>query len=355
MTRALTTAVLALLAVAAGTPPSTTQPATRPEGMAWIPGGTYWMGEAKMDPKSCAACMDQLKAGKAVCVGLATGFPDALPVHQVSVSGFWMDVDVVTNARFARFVAATGYVTVAERKLDPAKFPGVPAENLVPGSAVFFPTGQPVSLNNALAWWRYVPGACWNHPLGPDSDLKGKDDYPVVHVAWEDANAYAKWAGKRLPTEAEFEFAARGGLDRKAYAWGDDFRPEGKWMANTWQGEFPQKDTGEDGFVGLAPVGKFPPNAYGLHDMAGNVWQWCDDWYRPDTYAEHQKLGIPTDPQGPKDSLDPDEPGTVKRVQRGGSFLCTDQYCARFRVGTRGKGDPDTGAIHVGFRCVKAP
>ena len=210
---------------------------------------------------------------------------DALPAHLVEVDGFWMDRAPVTNADFERFVKATGYVTVAERPLDAKDFPGVPKEMLVPGSAVFTPTSRPVPLDNPLQWWRYTPGASWKHPEGTGSHLRGRADHPVVHIAFEDALAYAKWAGKRLPTEAEFEFAARGGLDRNLYPWGNELAPGNKLAANIWQGTFPAKDRGEDGYMGTSPVTAFPPNGFGLHDMGGNVWQWCADWYRPDYYA----------------------------------------------------------------------
>ena len=276
-------------------------------------------------------------------------FPDAHPVHKVSVKGFWMDEHEVTNHEFETFVKATNYITVAERQLDPKDYPGVPAESLVPGSAVFFQTGQPVSLDDPLQWWKYVPGANWKHPLGPQSNITGKENFPVVHVCYEDAIAYCKWAGKRLPTEAEWEYAAQGNQPGLKYYWGNDLKPNGKWMANIYQGDFPSNDKGEDGFAGIAPVRSFVPNGYGLYDMEGNVWEWCNDFYRPDYYDKS-----PADnPAGPDDSYDPDERNTVKRVQRGGSFLCSDQYCIRYRPGSRGKGEVTSGSNNLGFRCVK--
>jgi formylglycine-generating enzyme required for sulfatase activity len=279
---------------------------------------------------------------------------DARPIHRVYVDGFWMDKADLTNEQFAKFVRATGYVTVAERKPSAEDFPGAPPENLVAGSVVFSPPDRAVPLDSHYRWWSYVPGANWRHPLGPDSDNKGKENYPVVHIAYEDAEAYARWAGKRLPTEAEWEFAARGGLSGKPFVWGDDFRPGGKWMANTHQGHFPNSDTGEDGYVGIAQVAQYPPNGYGLYDMAGNVWQWTSDWYRSDYYQELAAAGaIAHNPQGPGTSFDPAEPSVPKRVMRGGSFLCTDQYCSRYIVGTRGKGEVSTGTNHLGFRCVR--
>jgi len=281
---------------------------------------------------------------------------DARPFHRVAIDGFWMDQTEVTNEEFARFVKATGYVTVAERTPDAKDFPGVPPENLVAGSVVFTPPNQEVPLDNHFAWWRYVPGANWRHPEGPESNLKGKEKNPVVHIAFQDASAYAKWAGKRLPTEAEFEFSARGGLDRKRFAWGDEFKPGGKFQANSFQGHFPETNTGEDGFLGTAPAASFPANAFGLFDMAGNVWEWTADWYRADYYktlaATHQ---VTRNPQGPADSFDPSEPRVAKRVHKGGSFLCTDEYCARYMPGGRGKGEPSTGTNHLGFRCVRSP
>ena len=313
-------------------------PQKRPDGMVWIPGGEFSMGA--QDPPGMDA------------VGMKATV-DSRPVHRVYVDGFFMDKTDVTNAQFERFVKATGYVTVAERKPRAEDYPGARPENLVAGSVVFAPPDHPVSLNDYLQWWTYLPGANWRHPLGPKSSIVGKDNYPVVQIAYEDAQAYAKWAGKRLPTEAEWEFAARGGLAGKPYVWGDEFRPHGKWMANTHQGHFPDKDAGEDGYVGIAPVAKFPPNGYGLYDMAGNVWQWTTDWYRPDYYAQLAAAGdVARNPQGPDSAYDPAEPGHAKKVHRGGSFLCSDQYCSRYMVGTRGKGDIDTGTNHLGFRCV---
>jgi formylglycine-generating enzyme required for sulfatase activity len=277
-------------------------------------------------------------------------FQDATPVHTVRLDPFWIDRTEVTNEQFERFVQATGYVTTAERKPDPREFPGAKPEMLVPGSLVFTPPKEEVPLNQPLTWWRWVPGANWRHPEGPDSNIKGREKHPVVHVSWFDAVAYADWAGKRLPTEAEWEYAARGGLKQKAYVWGDEQKPGGKWLANIWQGKFPSENTREDGYERTAPVASFPANGFGLHDMAGNVWEWCADWYRPNAYAD----SVGDNPTGPKSSDDPLEPGVPKRVQRGGSFLCSDVYCVRYRPGGRGKGEPGTGLSHVGFRCVKS-
>ncbi len=198
-----------------------------------------------------------------------------------------------------------------------------------------------------------MPGACWRHPEGPGSDLRGREQHPVVHIAYEDADAFARWAGKRLPTEAEWEFAARGGQTGMYYAWGNELTPGGRWMANIWQGSFPDKNTAADGFHGTAPAGSFPPNGYGVFDLAGNVWEWCSDWYRPDAYARDARSTVARNPPGPAVSLDPDEPGALKRVQRGGSFLCTFEYCSRYQVGSRGKGEVSTGSNHVGLRCVQ--
>jgi formylglycine-generating enzyme required for sulfatase activity len=260
-----------------------------------------------------------------------------------------MDRFEVSNDQFAKFVEATHYVTTAEVKPDPAQFPGVPVENLVPGSVVFHAPEHVESLNNHMQWWMYLAGANWRHPEGPGSDLKGRGSHPVVHVSWFDCVEYAKWAGKRLPTEAEWEYAARGGLEQNPYTWGRERFPKGLWMMNIWQGQFPSENTAQDGFKGTAPVGSFPPNGFGLHDMAGNVWEWVADWYRPDYYAHSPR----DNPQGPPDSLDPDEPGVAKRVGRGGSYLCSDMYCKGYRPSARQKTSPDTGLSHTGFRCVK--
>lgn len=293
--------------------------------MVWIPGGSFEMGSD--DP----------------------AFPDSRPVHAVELDGFWMDDHEVTNEEFEKFVKATKYVTIAERTLNPADFPGVPTENLVPGSGVFIPPSQAVSLENPLAWWKYVPGANWRQPYGPGQSVKGQGNEPVVHISYEDALAYADWAGKRLPTEAEWEYAAQGGQGRQQYYWGFELKPGGKWMANIYQGNFPNENTGEDGFTGIAPVKSFPPNRYGLYDMDGNVWEWCNDYYRPDYYG----ISPAKNPKGPADSYDPQEPNVVKRVQRGGSFLCSDQYCIRYKPGSRGKGEVSSGSNNLGFRCVK--
>ena len=276
-------------------------------------------------------------------------FPDAKPVHVVTVNSFWMDTHEVTNAQFEAFVKATGYRTVAERPLNPADYPGVPADKLVPGSAVFTPPTQSVSLNNPLQWWQYVAGASWRHPQGPQSSIAGKGNEPVVQVCYEDAAAYAKWADKRLPTEAEWEFAARAGRKNTTYYWGNTLKPQGKWVANIYQGSFPSKNTVDDGFVTTAPAKTFPANPNGLYDMDGNVWEWCSDFYRPDYYPKSPVVN----PKGPKDSFDPEEPGTVKHVQRGGSFLCSDQYCTRYKAGSRGKGETTSASNNLGFRCVR--
>jgi sulfatase modifying factor 1 len=293
--------------------------------MIWIKAGSFKMGSA--DP----------------------AFTDARPIHQVSLKGFWIDEHEVTNAEFARFVKATGYITIAQRPLDPGDFPGVPKEKLVIGSAVFSPPTGEVSLDDPLQWWKYVAGANWLQPFGPSNRATAKANDPVVQVCYEDAIAYAQWAGKRLPTEAEWEYAALGGNSANTYYWGNELKPSGKWSANIFQGQFPNRNTREDGFDFIAPVKSFPPNPYGLYDMEGNVWEWCNDFYRPDYYQFSPAL----DPKGPPDSYDPEEPRLVKRVQRGGSFLCSDQYCIRYKAGSRGKGEIKSASNNLGFRCVK--
>ncbi len=316
-----------------------TKPAqTAANGMVWIPGGEFSMGG--VNP-----------------IGMQDGgrenMNDARPVHRVRLGGFWMDETEITNDQFAAFVKATGYITVAEKKPTREEFPGAPEENLVEGSVVFSPPANPVPLDNHFQWWNYKKGADWRHPTGEGSSIAGKEKFPVVHVAWEDAAAYAKWAGKRLPTEAEWEFAARAGKTGNMYTWGNQLKPEGKWMTNVFQGNFPNNDAGTDGFLGIAPVKQFDPNAYGLYDIAGNVWEWCSDWYRPDYYQKLSQQGTAVNPKGPDDSYDPAEPGQPKKIQRGGSYLCTDQYCTRYMVGTRGKGEWRSATNHLGFRCVK--
>ncbi len=280
-----------------------------PAGMTWITGGTFRMGSE-------------------------TDLPDEAPAHEVQLDGFWMDTTEVTNRHFERFVQATGYKTEAEKVPN---IPGVSKEKLVPGALVF-------KLGKG---WEYVPGANWRHPEGPKkSSIKSKMEHPVVQVSWDDAMAYATWAGKQLPTEAQFEFAARGGKKEARYSWGSDAPDK---QANIWQGQFPTKNENTDSFLTTAPARSFAANGYGLHDMAGNVWEWCSDWYRPDAYSFHLR----ENPEGPKDSNDPDEPGVAKRVMRGGSFLCADCYCRGYRLTARMKSSPDTGLMHTGFRCVK--
>jgi formylglycine-generating enzyme required for sulfatase activity len=327
----------------AATVPAETVPAgPPPNGMVWIPGGEFSMGAS--DPR-----------------GLEHGGPDpmgdARPIHRVYVDPFWMDATEVTNEEFAKFVRATGYVTVAERKPTREEFPTAPEENLKAGSVVFTPPAGEVPLDDHYRWWSYVPGASWRHPEGPGTDLRGRPNQPVVHVAYEDSLAYAGWAGKRLPTEAEWEFAARGGMSGRLYPWGDELKPGGRWAANIYEGRFPVRgaDRGEDGYVGLAPVAQFAPNGYGLYDVAGNAWEWVSDWYRPDYYATVASGGVARNPSGPPDSFDPAEPRERKRVHRGGSYLCTEQYCTRYMIGTRGKGEVRTGSNHLGFRCVRSP
>jgi sulfatase modifying factor 1 len=313
-----------------------------PKGMVWIPGGEFSMGSDN--------------SGESLC-NIPGTTKDAQPIHRVYLDGYWMDESEVTNDQFAAFVKATGYITVAEKKPTKEEFPTAPEENLIAGSTVFAPTTRPVPLNNIYLWWTYEAGANWKHPSGAKSNIQGKGNYPVVQVCFEDAAAYAKWAGKRLPTEAEWEFAARGGKAGMLYAWGNTLKLENQWLANIYEGTFPliNGDTGEDGFKGIAPVKQYKPNDYGLYDVAGNVWEWCSDFYRADYYKTLMNQGsIAGNPKGPSNSLDPAEPGVIKRVHRGGSFLCTDQYCSRYLVGSRGKGEVRTGSNHVGFRCVSS-
>jgi formylglycine-generating enzyme required for sulfatase activity len=316
-------------------------PKDAPPGMAWIPGGEFTMGS------------DSARLA----------WPDEKPAHRVRVDPFWMDATEVTNAEFKKFVDATGYVTTAEKKPTADEIlkqspPGTPApdpKDLVPGSLVFTPPSEAVQLDNYAQWWQWTHGASWQHPEGPKSNLDGRENHPVVQLSWDDAAAYAKWAGKRLPTEAEWEFAARGGLDNKPYAWGDE-RPDSTHIfANIWQGDFPHRNTKADGFVRTAPVKSFKPNGYGLYDMAGNVWEWCNDWYDRDLYRRRAGKGVADNPTGPERSFNPAQPHTPQRVQKGGSFLCSDQYCTRYRPSARHGGAVDTGMSHVGFRCVMTP
>jgi len=308
------------------------------EDMVWINEGEFNMG-----------CSDK------------EGRPDEYPQHSVKVDGFWMDSTEVTNSQFQKFVESTGYITAAEKAPDwnelkkqlPPATPKPDDSLLVAASLVFTPPGQAVSLYDPSQWWSWIKGANWRHPEGPCSTIEGRGNYPVVHISWDDANAYAKWAGKRLPTEAEWEYAARGGLTNKAYSWGTEDVEKIKPKANTWQGHFPDINTEWDGFNKLAPVKSFAPNGYGLYDIAGNIWEWCSDWYRAD-YYEQLANKISVNPTGPASAYDPDEPTIPKRVTRGGSFLCHASYCSSYRVSARMKTSPDTGLEHTGFRCVSS-
>ena len=312
----------------------------RPTGMVWVPGGKFKMGGSD-------------------------GFPDELPVHDVQLDGFWMDSTEVTVAQFKRFADATGYITVAERKpkredfadqLTPEQIAAIPEEALVPGSICFnpdfdrqtFPEGRRPTPAEIYLVWMYKRGANWRHPDGPDSGIEDRMDQPISHVSWSDCAAYCEWAGKRLPTEAEWEYAARGGRNQEMYPWGNEREPGGRWMTNIWQGEWPFKNLNQDGHEKTSPVASYEPNGYGLYDMSGNVWEWCSDWYRPDYY----KNSPARNPYGPVDSLDPNEPNIPKRIQRGGSFMCNANYCTGYRVAARMKGDVMSGTWHCGFRTV---
>jgi formylglycine-generating enzyme required for sulfatase activity len=299
-------------------------------------------------------------AGGEFAMGSDAHYPEEAPVHGVRVGPFAIDRCEVTNARFAEFVAATGYTTVAERPLDPADFPGAPPENLVPGSLVFTPTPGPVDLRHLSQWWAWTPGACWHAPEGPGSSVEDRAEHPVVHVAHEDAAAFAARAGGRLPTEAEWELAARGGLEGAVFTWGEEARPDGRIMANTWDGpDFPWRSTGESGFSRTAPVGSFPPNGFGLYDMAGNVWEWTDDWWGHHPADAGKPCCVPVDPRGGDvaKSFDPAQPQfrVPRKVIKGGSHLCADSYCLRYRPAARRPQMVDTGMSHLGFRCAWPP
>ena len=306
------------------------------EGMVFINEGEYMMGAAD-----------------------AEGRPDEYPQHKVKVDGFWIDTTEVTNAQFKKFIEATGYITTAEKAPDWEEMkkqlpPGTPkpADSLmVAASLIFTPPSHPVALTDPSQWWSWKKGACWKHPHGIGTSITGKENYPVVQVSWDDAMAYCKWAGKRLPTEAEWEFAARGGKQNSTYFWGNEDVEAGKPKANTWQGNFPDQNSNWDKFYGAAPVRSFSPNEYGLYDMAGNVWEWCSDWYDANYFSTvNGKESV--NPTGPLQSNDPMEPTVPEKVVRGGSFLCNASYCKGYRVTSRMKTSPDTGLEHTGFRCV---
>ena len=311
----------------ARTAPSGSPPA---EDMVWVPGGTFRMGSDDH-------------------------YPEEAPAHNVTVGGFWMDRYAVTNAHYKRFVEATGYVTLAERPANPDDYPNAKHEMLAPSSVMFKKALGPVDLRNHYNWWVYVPGADWRHPRGPASNIRKLMNHPVVHVAFEDAEAYAKWAGRQLPTEAEWEFAARGGFDGAEFAWGDEFMPGGKPMANTWQGEFPWQNLLEDAYEWTAPVGAFPPNGYGLYEVTGNVWEWTTDWYQEHGKIEHACCTI-DNPRGgvPEQSYDPRTPDIKipRKVMKGGSYLCAPNYCRRYRPAARMAQPIDTSISHLGFRCI---
>jgi sulfatase modifying factor 1 len=316
----------------AGIMPADARRAPAGTQMLWIPGGTFRMGSDHH-------------------------YPEEAPVHRVTVDGFWMDRTPVTNRQFREFVRATGHVTFAERQPDPKDYPRALPHLLKPGSLVFNPPNYPVDLRNWGQWWAYIFGANWRRPYGPGSSIKGLDDHPVVHVAYPDAEAYAAWAGKSLPTEAEWEFAARGGLDGAEFAWGDEFTPGGRHMANTWQGAFPFRNSREDGFELTSPVRTYPPNGYGLYDTIGNVWEWTSDWYVPKHSTDAPKACcIPENPRGGREdqSYDPCQPETPipRKVLKGGSHLCAPSYCRRYRPAARHPQPVDSSMSHVGFSCI---
>lgn len=331
--------VAGLIVVACVKEKQATEASQNPTGMVWVPGGEFSMGAAEQ-------CNTH----------------DAQPFHKVKVDGFWMDETEVTNDQFAAFVIATGYITLAERPVDWEQMkktvpPGTPKpadELLQPGSLVFTPPNHPVLLNDYSQWWSWTTGANWKHPDGPQSNIDGKGKYPVVQIAFEDAEAYARWAGKRLPTEAEYEFAARGGAHEHEYAWGDQLNPQGKFMANYFQGVFPNMNTAEDGFAGAAPVKSFTANPYGLYDMIGNVWELCSDFYKVDDFQTAAYPNLLQNPAGPPKTHDPRDPLTIKHVSKGGSFLCSDMYCSNYKPSGRQGTAYDTGMNHTGFRCVKS-
>ena len=306
-------------------------PARRFKDMVWVPEGTFLMGSADF-------------------------YPEERPVHRVSVGGFWMDEHVVTVAEYRRLVRETGYLTVAERVPDPAHYPGAAPEVLVPGSLVFTQPGGPVDLGDPRNWWSWVPGAQWRHPEGPGSTVDGRDRHPVTHVAHEDAAAFAAWAGKALPSEAEWERAARGGIDGAVYCWGDELCPQGRVMANTWQGRFPWENLAAGGYRGTAPVKRFPPNGYGLFEMTGNVWEWTSDFFTPRHRDNAPACCVPHDPrvETPEHSYDRAQPDAhiPRRVVKGGSFLCAPDYCLRYRPAARQGQAIETSSCHIGFRCV---
>lgn len=317
-------------------PPEPAADDPRLKDMLWIPPGRFQMGALNT-------------------------VPDEFPPHSVQLDGFWMDRTEVTNRQFQAFVESTGYVTLAEQ---PPKLRSIQPDSALseaqilpefnkPGSICSLQLGSRGDIDpnrGAYSWWQYVPGANWKHPEGPESSIEDRMDHPVVHVSWIDAQAYCRWAGKQLPTEAQWEYAARAGSTGD-YPWGSELVPDGRWLTNIWQGEFPIRDTGDDGFTRTAPVGSFPANAFGLTDMSGNVWEWCSDYYQPEYYSDSPAKN----PPGPSSSHDPQEPGIIKRVQRGGSFMCSDQYCVGYRTSARMKGEEDSGAFHTGFRCVINP